>query len=151
MTMMWMKSKVIGMVFAFSLAAGALVAHAGKKEAIGYVKVVDGAPGEGTAIGDLGAVRYNTTSTEFIGCLVRVYVDKATEWTGRSVTCAAYDSTTYKYRTCYSSFDDVASVAAAINGDSRVEFAWMEDVWHASNHCRFINVTNSSELRPKSV
>jgi hypothetical protein len=139
---MMMKHKWIGFAGMIGVAAAGLGAHAGKKEAIGYVQT----QGD-SATGDLGAVRYNTTTTEFIGCQViaqySAYYDDV--WQTRAVTCAAYDSTRYVYRTCSSTAVYLIDVASTINGDSRVEFRFN------GGECTWISVTNSSTLRPKSV
>ena len=132
--------KIMGItgVALFVAAAAALTAHAGQKVSNPYVKI------EYWATGDVGGVRANSTTTEFIGCRVWSYP------TSIYTYCSAYDSTRNLFRACQSNAPYMAQAAAAINGDSRVEFFWTGS-GGANDECGFIRVTNDSQLRPKSL
>ena len=131
------------------LLTGTLVAVAGEKVASPLNTTVTSF--EWTSGGDLGAVRASSNTLESIGCNTYSYANSAYGYyTGYgydnrvTTLCWARDANNW-YRTCYSYSPTVATVAASLNGDSRLQFGW-----HTS-HCESVRVFNGSQYRPKSL
>jgi hypothetical protein len=131
------------------LLTGTVVAMAGEKVSNPVNTTVTSY--EWTSGGDLGAVRATYNTIESIGCHTYSYANSEYGyWNGYTydnrvtTLCWARDANNW-YRTCYSYSPGVATVAASLSGDSRLQFGWY------SSYCESVRVFNGSQYRPKSL
>lgn len=91
------------------------------------------------AQGTLATVRKSADTLAYIGC-------KVTGTSTGSVTtsCSARNAAGNLSVSCTSASPQIASAAAAINGDSFLRF-----YWNSSNQCTQVEVENNSAYEPK--
>lgn len=132
--------KTLSVCFLASAALAAVFAFSGRAQAGArgsYTMFIDTA--NRMAQGTLATVRKSADTFGYIGC-------KVTGTSTGSVTtsCSARNNAGTVSVSCTSSSPQIASAAAAINGDSFLRF-----YWNASNQCTQVEAENSSAYEPK--
>lgn len=91
------------------------------------------------AQGTLATVRKSADTFGYIGCKVT-----GTSTGSVTTTCTARNAAGTVSVSCSSSSPQIATAAAAINGDSFLRF-----YWNAANQCTQVEAENSSAYEPK--
>ena len=94
-----------------------------------------------TASGSVGDARNSADSTQYIECAVQGY--SASSGGSSVVVCWAQDVKRTMV-SCFAFDAELRQAAAAINGDSTIQFDW-----DANGRCTMIQATNGSTFSPK--